>query len=314
MNDFISFVLASALLVTLILFVVTLLKPDIKINKKLFRSDKRKKLAVRYLLLIVALFVGIGIVSPGQSPESDAVANSTQHQEMSGDAKRKNQLSDLYDVIEVVDGDTIKINIDGKTETLRLIGINTPETKDPRKPVQCFGEEASGNAKELLEGKKVRLERDDSQSNRDKYDRLLRYVYLEDGTSYNKQIITDGYAHEYTYDTAYKYQEEYKQAQKDAEAASKGLWSPDTCNGDTEQAAVQEEKISEPQPTAPPTSAPTVPEPSTQNNCDPNYSGGCVPNVSYDLDCSDISFSVTVVGTDHHRFDRDKDGYGCESN
>lgn len=50
----------------------------------------------------------------------------------------------------------------------------------------------------------------------------------------------------------------------------------------------------------------------TDDDCDPNYAGGCVPNVSYDLDCPDIGFTVTVVGVDRHRFDRDKDGVGCE--
>lgn len=63
----------------------------------------------------------------------------------------------------------------------------------------------------------------------------------------------------------------------------------------------------EPKPKPKPTPAPV------RSNCDPNYTP-CVPNVSYDLDCSDISFSVTVIGSDHHRFDRDGDGLGCESN
>jgi micrococcal nuclease len=298
-------ILTGALLFGLVLFVLTLSNKAKKFNKALFRTDIKKKLVIRYIVVLVALFIGIGITAPSQRSEPKAATNTTQ--------ETKPQLSNLYEVIEVVDGDTIKVSIDGKTETLRLIGIDTPETKDPRKPIQCFGQEASSNAKTLLEGKKVRLERDDSQSDRDKYDRLLRYVYLEDGTSYNKQIIADGYAHEYTYDLPYKYQAEFKQAQKDAEASDKGLWSSETCNGNTEQATEQKPSTTtQPQAVTP---APAVPtESQTANDCDPNYSGGCVPNVSYDLDCGDISFSVTVVGTDRHRFDRDGDGYGCESN
>ncbi len=299
------------LLVGIVLFVLTLKNPKRRFNKVLFKTNDKKKLIVRYAVILVFLFIGIGVASPRQPTKPDKAANNAKQQE----APKENepQLSDLYEVIEVVDGDTIKVSIDGKTETLRLIGIDTPETKDPRKPVQCFGQEASNNAKKLLEGKKVRLESDESQSARDKYDRLLRYVYLEDGTSYNKQIIADGYAHEYTYDTPYKYQQEYKQAQKDAEANNKGLWSPDTCSGNTEQAAEQKPSTTaQPQTTAPAPAAPT--ESQGASDCDPNYSGGCVPNVSYDLDCGDISFSVQVIGTDHHRFDRDGDGYGCESN
>lgn len=140
----------------------------------------------------------------------------------------------LYEVQRVIDGDTIAVSIDGKEEKLRLIGIDTPETVDPRKPVQCFGREASDKAKEILSDKMVRLESDSTQSNRDKYQRLLRYVFLEDGTFFNKLMIEEGYAHEYTYQSnPYKYQAEFMEAEKQARENNRGLWSPDTCNGDT---------------------------------------------------------------------------------
>ena len=145
-----------------------------------------------------------------------------------------------YNVTDVVDGDTVKVSIDGTVTTLRLIGMDTPETVDPRKPVQCFGEEASNKAKELLSGKKVRLEYDASQGQVDKYGRTLAYIYTESGIFFNKYMIEQGYAYEYTYDTAYKYQSEFKQAQATAEASKRGLWSPDTCNG--EATAVEEEE------------------------------------------------------------------------
>ena len=143
-----------------------------------------------------------------------------------------------YSVINVVDGDTIKINMNGTTETLRLIGIDTPETVDPRKPVQCFGKEASNKAKELLSGQKIRIEKDLIQGERDKYDRLLAYIYREDGLFYNKYIIEQGYAHEYTYNLPYKYQAEFKVAEKYARENQLGLWSPTTCSGDTAKAAI----------------------------------------------------------------------------
>jgi micrococcal nuclease len=138
-----------------------------------------------------------------------------------------------YSVVEVVDGDTVKVNINGTTETLRLIGLDTPETVDPRKPVQCFGKEASNKGKELLIGKKVRVEEDPTQGKRDKYNRLLTYIYTENGTFYNKYMIEQGYAHEYTYNSAYKYQAEFKEAQRLAQQNQLGLWSPNTCNGNT---------------------------------------------------------------------------------
>ena len=96
--------------------------------------------------------------------------------------------NDTYPVAKVIDGDTISIIKDGKTVTLRLIGLDTPETVDPRKPVQCFGKAASDKAKELLTGKTVRLEFDPSQGlpsfaeasegTVDKYGRTLAYVFL----------------------------------------------------------------------------------------------------------------------------------------
>ena len=136
----------------------------------------------------------------------------------------------LLEVVKVVDGDTIDVSLDGKTERIRLIGINTPETVDPRKPVECFGREASDKAKALLSGKKVYLEADKISGERDKYNRLLRFVFLEDGTSFNLLMIREGFAYEYTYDVPYKYQAEFKAAQKEAEANKAGLWG-NLCNG-----------------------------------------------------------------------------------
>lgn len=134
-------------------------------------------------------------------------------------------------VARVVDGDTLDVNLGGERVRLRLIGINTPETVDPRRPVECFGREASQKAKELLSGQQVRLEADPSQDERDRYDRLLRYVWLPDGRLFNLEMVAQGYAFEYTYDTPYKYQAEFKRAQEQARAAQRGLWAPDTCGG-----------------------------------------------------------------------------------
>lgn len=138
---------------------------------------------------------------------------------------------DYFQVTKVVDGDTIEVSINGVDEKIRLIGVDTPETVDPRKPVQCFGKEASNYSKSILEGKSVKLESDDTQDNRDKYKRLLRYVILEDGSNFNKLLIENGFAHEYTFETPYQYQAEFKAAQEDAQDNGRGLWSTDTCNG-----------------------------------------------------------------------------------
>lgn len=141
-------------------------------------------------------------------------------------------------VVEVVDGDTIKVRLATGTETVRIIGLDTPETRDPRRPVQCFGAEASAKAKELLAGKTVTLIQDPTQDTRDRYGRMLAYVEV-DGQDFGLWMIANGYAHEYTYDVAYQRQAQYKEAYRAAQEASLGLWSPDTCAGDTTQPADQ---------------------------------------------------------------------------
>lgn len=143
----------------------------------------------------------------------------------------QNTVGTYYKVTDVTDGDTIRIDLDGTNERVRLIGINTPETVDPRKTVECFGKEASARMKDLAEGKIVRLEYDDTQSLRDAYGRLLAYVYLEDGEMLNRKMLAEGYAYEYTYMTPYKYQTEFKELQNIARNSERGLWSPETCNG-----------------------------------------------------------------------------------
>lgn len=140
-------------------------------------------------------------------------------------------LDDEYLVSKVVDGDTLKVSRNGKIETVRLIGVDTPEIVDPRKPIQCFAKEASEKMKQLVYNKKVRLEIDKTQGLTDKYKRLLRYVLLEDGTNINKLMVSEGFAHEYTHKIPYKFREEFKTAELNARNNNLGLWSPDTCNG-----------------------------------------------------------------------------------
>lgn len=138
----------------------------------------------------------------------------------------------LAEIVRIVDGDTIVVSLGGKEEKVRLIGVNTPETVDPRKPVECFGKEAKEYMKQLLSGKKIRLEADTTQQERDRYGRLLRYIFLENGLLVNQVLIRDGYAYEYTYDLPYKYQSEFKKAETDARNAGRGLWNSGACNGE----------------------------------------------------------------------------------
>lgn len=139
---------------------------------------------------------------------------------------------DIYYVTKVVDGDTIDVSQNGAIFKIRLIGINTPETVDPRKSVECYGKQASQKMAELVLDKKVRLVADTSQSDTDKYQRQLRYVFLENGVNINKLMISDGYAYEYTYDTPYLYQTEFKLAEQEAKDNKRGLWNSLICPSD----------------------------------------------------------------------------------
>ncbi len=138
-----------------------------------------------------------------------------------------------YQVTKVADGDTITVKMGKKNVSVRLIGVDTPETVDPRKTVECFGKEASAITKKRLLSKKVALEADPTQGETDKYGRLLRYVFLQDGTNFDKWLISEGYGFEYTYNLPYKYQQEYKDAESAARLSSKGLWKSETCNAET---------------------------------------------------------------------------------
>jgi micrococcal nuclease len=143
---------------------------------------------------------------------------------------------DRTEITRVVDGDTVRVRSGSGEETLRLIGLNTPETRDPRRGVECFGREASARAKELLEGQTVFLEADSSQDERDRYGRLLRFVWMEDGRLFNLEMIAEGYAFEYTYERPYKYQAAFREVEAAARGAQLGLWSPQTCNGESKPA------------------------------------------------------------------------------
>lgn len=134
-----------------------------------------------------------------------------------------------YSIVRVVDGDTVVVRKDGADIKIRLIGLDTPEVVDPRKPVQCFGKEASDKAKSLLTSVRVRLEHDPSQGMLDTYGRTLAYLFLTDGTHFNRYMIAEGYGHEYTYRLPYRYQSDFQAAEKDARGAKKGLWADGAC-------------------------------------------------------------------------------------
>lgn len=141
-----------------------------------------------------------------------------------GGTNISNETPGLYSITNVYDGDTIGVEIDNKKEKVRLIGVDTPETNHPRKPVECFGKAATSYTTNILKTQKVRLELDPNSSNRDRYDRLLRYVWLQDGRLLNRLIIEEGYGFAYTH-FPFEKMEEFRTAEKIAREKGIGLWS-----------------------------------------------------------------------------------------
>jgi len=127
--------------------------------------------------------------------------------------------TDSRTVKRVIDGDTIVLE---NGERVRLIGVDTPESVHPNKPVEYFAKEASAFTKNMVEGKKVKLEYD--WQRKDRYGRILAYVYLEDGTHLNAEIIKQGFGFAYT-KYPFKYLEEFREYERKAREEEKGLWA-----------------------------------------------------------------------------------------
>lgn len=188
------------------------------------------------LVALAALGVGLMIADRPASPLTvrAAVANRpmTEIQNTAATTTSSVVTSTNALVTHVVDGDTFDVRIDGETTTerVRMLGIDTPETVDPRKAVQCFGKEASNRTKQLLDGKRVRLEGDPKADEQDKYGRLLRNVYLEDGTDVNATLVLDGYAHAYlTFPLDRDRKHLLSDLENEARINTRGLWDPVIC-------------------------------------------------------------------------------------
>jgi micrococcal nuclease len=210
-------------------------------------------------------------------------------------------------VVDVVDGDTIKVDIGGTVYTVRYIGIDTPETVDPGSPVEWMGPEASAANGGLVAGKQVVLEKDVSET--DRYDRLLRYVWLDEPDGWllvNLELVRRGFANASSYPPDVAYQSLFRAAEREAADAGIGLWGATP--------------VPTPSPTPLPTPAPT-PVPTAQPaQCHPSYVGACLKIGAGDYDCAGgsgngpnyVKGPIQVVGYDEFDLDRDGDGIACE--
>jgi micrococcal nuclease len=200
-------------------------------------------------------------------------------------------------VTRVVDGDTIKARFKGRLLTVRLIGVDAPETVHPTEPIECFGPAASKFVTRVLEGERVRLEFD--VEHRDQFGRTLAYVWVGNRL-FNEKLVRDGYANVSTFPPNVKYVDRFRAAQRNARSHDRGLWG---------------RRCAEPPPSPPP--SPEPPSPS----CTSGYSP-CLPLGPSDYDCaggegngpaySDPGVTYQVSGSDPYGLDADADGFGCE--
>lgn len=169
--------------------------------------------------LIVAMIAGLGLAlvacggaatetSPGAGPAGDAAGRSV--------------------VVGIADGDTAFVEIDGVRETVRLVGIDAPESDGPYREPGCFGAEASARLRELLpSGERVRIETDPAQDPRDRFDRLLGYVFRDgDEISVNQRLVAEGMARVYVYRAdPFSLAEEFRRSEDEARSRGRGLWA-----------------------------------------------------------------------------------------
>ncbi|PWH17546.1 MAG: hypothetical protein DDG59_07990 [Anaerolineae bacterium] len=179
-------------------------------------------------------------------------------------------------VTKVIDGDTIRVLLDGKEEKVRYIGIDAPESTTTQ---EAFGKEATKRNAQLVRNQIVELYRDVSET--DRYGRLLRYV-VTNSVFVNLKLIEEGYAKAVTYPPDVACATIFQYAERTARELGKGLWVAAT--------------------------------PSASPNCDPAYPDVCIPSPPPDLSCAEISFrNFRVLPPDPHGFDGDQDGLGCEN-
>src|SRR3989338_201731 len=275
------------LLLSLVGLIIGLIKPSLFARIKL---PTRKLVGLVFGGLFLVSFIGIAITAEpteqqsqtSLSPTPTATPITEQENQQKQTQSDKNQ---SLTVISVVDGDTLKIS---SGEVVRLIGIDSPETK------ASYYAEAKNKLTELTLNKKVRLEKDISET--DRYGRILRYIFV--GNMFvNLEMVKQGYATAYTYPPDVKYSAQFVNAEKEARNNKLGLWSLAT---------------------SPPTPTTSISTPTATPSQSGTYS--LPPCASSDCDCGHFTthayaqwFHDNYDPTDKHRLDRDADGLVCES-
>lgn len=180
------------------------------------------------IILGISVFIGIlafarySINQSVNTQEATSLIASTSNKPY---AKKSNRIDGQYPVQEVVDGDTIKVLINKKITTIRILGIDTPETFVTRTGYrECYGQEASDFAKKELTGKTVTIETDSSQDQKDKYGRVLAHVFYSGSLYYEEESIRNGFGFRYVYKKPTRYDDRLQQAEATAKTNISGVW------------------------------------------------------------------------------------------
>ncbi len=214
---------------------------------------------MRRLLIPIALAAAVLATAAAGAPERSSTLHGT--------------------VARVVDGDTVSVRLDGGgLERVRLIGIDTPERGE------CYAGRATGAARALAGGRRVELAGDATQDARDRYGRLLAYVWVAGGgKDLGYQLVARGLARVYVYESTFERLGPYRNAEQIGRRRAENVYRG--CG----------------------------PPPPPDTRCDPSYPGVCIPPAPPDLDCGQVEHRrFRVVGADPHAFDGDGDGVGCE--
>jgi len=256
---------------------------------------------ILFLILVSSILLNVGLLKEKYySSKSNRIDEKKINQPtLSSEEKQKDVLSEnkdrnLFLVTKVIDGDTIRLE---NGEVVRYIGIDTPEIS---KGKECFADEAKRKNEELVLGKTVRLEKDISE--RDRYNRLLRFVYVDD-QFVNEILVKEGYALAYTYPPDVKYSELFRKTEQEARENNRGLWG-ECIQSLSASPSLRKENI-------------TSADSESQNlnldlDCSSNNKYNCTDFKTH-AEAQSVFEACGGSGNDIHRLDSDGDGVACES-
>jgi len=307
----------------LILSGIVILSPYFNfINKKLKGRVSRN---LRIVIVVILFMLGLKYYTTTTVNNDDLGQGTIQENTVEqGENKINTEVDsevgiEKVTVVSVTDGDTIRVSLNGNNVPVRMIGIDTPEISHPSEPVQCFGPEAKKALEELILSREVILEKD--VSDKDKYDRYLRYVWLGE-VMVNEYLTQNGFAFASPYPPDTKYQNRINAGEQDAKNSLKGLWSKSTCNGDVYTGTYKDPNKVQVSPTNE-TNAPVnntnstyiIPlvttTPTTPNNVTDRYTCNCKKTCPQMSSCEEAQYQLNVCGCTAR--DGDKDGVACDS-